>query len=52
MLALDEIALANTEERIKMFAKREYIHGLSVMAHERNNPLDVSVLQLAVYVYM
>ncbi len=43
LLALDHISFNQIEEKIKMLAKREYIHTLSLMAQENSlNPLEVS----------
>ncbi len=41
LLALDEIALCHNEDKIKMLAKREYIHSLSSITQDQNNPLSV-----------
>ena len=43
LLALHEIALSQKEEKVKMLANREYIHGLNILTQGcGHNPLNVS----------
>jgi hypothetical protein len=45
LIALDQISFSESEEKVKMLAKREYIHGLSIITAKGNdvNHLDVSI---------